>query len=527
MRAERLFRALGLVDAALVEEALVVRRRLPWRRWAAMAACLAVVISLGLGWRITGGFRGFGAGGADSGSAGGAPTGSSAGDPAGPGGDVFDGGINDGAAFLSYAGPVMPLTAGEDPAGLTAERRVTWDFAPGAYPDGEPRQWGAEVTDAYVLSNGGETEITVTALYPFAGSFSELALPGVTVDGEAVEPALYAGAYSGGFQSTYGAETPDTSNLEPLNSWRGYRALLESGAYRERAMGEDPALEIPVTVYEFSDFAAPHGEYRAATQAVSFDIDPERTTVLSYGFNGMEWEGNFRRYSYFVPDGMRNESEVKLLAVLGEDLGDYVLQGYPDGGCGRGEEIDGVSCSVTRREMTLEAVLDWVCRDSLERYGEDWVSEDGPVNFSMYRRAAAELLVRYGPLSGSPMDRYADGRLDDLLMETLGQERVLYLSFPVTVPAGGSVEVECAFWKAPSYDFGGSGSENEGLQGYDLVTGLGSSLVFTRQSAGLVNLENVELAGQNFGFEPEDGVSSVELDLEQEHYYLEIRPIEE
>ena len=186
-----------------------------------------------------------------------------------------------------------------------------------------------------------------------------------------------------------------------------------------------------------------------------------------------------------------------------------------------------MSCSVTRREMTLEAVLDWVCRDSLERYGEDWVSEDGPVNFSMYRRAAAELLVRYGPLSGSPMDRYADGRLDDLLMETLGQERVLYLSFPVTVPAGGSVEVECAFWKAPSYDFGGSGSENEGLQGYDLVTGLGSSLVFTRQSAGLVNLENVELAGQNFGFEPEDGVSSVELDLEQEHYYLEIRPIEE
>ena len=31
MRAERLFRALGLVDPALVEEALAVRRR-PWRR---------------------------------------------------------------------------------------------------------------------------------------------------------------------------------------------------------------------------------------------------------------------------------------------------------------------------------------------------------------------------------------------------------------------------------------------------------------------------------------------------------------
>ena len=87
--------------------------------------------------------------------------------------------------------------------------------------------------------------------------------------------------------------------------------------------------------------------------------------------------------------------------------------------------------------------------------------------------------------------------------------------------------MKCAFWKAPSYDFGCSGSENEGLQGYDLVTRLGSSLNFTRQSAALVNLENVEIIGQNFGFEPDGGVTSVELDLEQERYYLEIRPVEE
>ena len=43
MRAERLFRALGLADPALVEEALAVRaRRVKWKRWAALAACLAL-----------------------------------------------------------------------------------------------------------------------------------------------------------------------------------------------------------------------------------------------------------------------------------------------------------------------------------------------------------------------------------------------------------------------------------------------------------------------------------------------------
>ena len=114
-----------------------------------------------------------------------------------------------------------------------------------------------------------------------------------------------------------------------------------------------------------------------------------------------------------------------------------------------------------------------------------------------------------------------------MVMETLWQDRVLYLVFPVTVPAGGSVKVECGFWKAPSFDFACSGSENAGLQGYDLVTRLGSSLDFTRQSAALVNTGNVEITGQDFGFDLEGGVTSVELDLEREHYYLEIRPIRE
>ena len=64
---------------------------------------------------------------------------------------------------MSYGGSVLPLTTAEDSTGLTAEREVIWDFAPGAYPDGEPRQWGAEVTDSYTLHNTTEEVIAVTA----------------------------------------------------------------------------------------------------------------------------------------------------------------------------------------------------------------------------------------------------------------------------------------------------------------------------------------------------------------------------
>lgn len=531
VRSERLFRILGLVDDGLVEEAAspaVSRRRSP-RQILGLAACLVLVCGLGLFW-----FRGDGAmnnapsGGADSGgmvSEGGGTDGTATGSGSG--------GHNEGTVFMSYAGPVFPLTALEEESGLTAERALTWDFAPGAYDDGTPRQWGAEVTDRYVLSNPGSENVTVTALYPFAGNFDSLTRvrPKVSVDGEEAETTLYAGPYAGGFASAYGEEDPDhdTLNLAGLNSWEEYRSLLEDGAYLDETLEAYPALDIPVTVYRFSDFGAPHAQYPAATQAVTFIIDPEATEILSYGFNGMSWdeETGWRRYSYFVPDGVRREPETKALVVLGADIGDYVLQGYENGGCDVGEEIGGVSCAVTREETTLDAVLDDLCREYKFFYTQgravDQESAFDAVSFAMYRGAVSQLLNQYGILSGRPKDRYADGRLDDILSETLFHQRVLYLEFPVTVPAGGSATVECRMWKEPSYDFQCSGSENAGLQGYDLVTRLGSTLDFTRQTAAVKNTEGIEIVRQNLGFDLEGGITSAELDPAEEHCYLEVR----
>lgn len=523
MKRERLFQILGLVDDDLIEEAVPAssaaasKRRTSMGSLLGLAACLVLICGLGLWLRSNGAMNGV-SGGADGMAPG-----------AGSGGS----GHSEGTVFMSYAGPAFPLTALETGSCLTAERTLTWDFAPGAYADGEPRQWGAEVTDRYVLSNPGSEDVTVTALYPFAGNFDSLARvrPAVSVGGAAAEAALYAGPYAGGFSSAYGEEDPDhdTLNLAGLNSWEEYRTLLESGTYRDQTLGEHPVLDVPVTVYHFSNFAAPHEQYQAATQAITFTIDPEATEILCYGFNGQSWddETGWRQYSYFVPDGVRRESATKVLMVLGEDIGDYTLQGYKDGGCEAGEEVDAVSCTVTREETTLDAVLDRLCREYRTFYTQgralDQENAFDSVPFSMYRGAVSQLLTQYGLLSGRPKDRYADGRLDDILSETLFHQRVLYLAFPVTVPAGGSMTVECRMWKEPSYDFHCSGSENVGLQGYDLVTRLGSSLNFTRQTAALENTEGIEIVRQNLGFDLASGVTWVELDMEQEHCYLEIR----
>lgn len=533
MKGERLFRILGLVDDDLIEEAVSAssaaaskRRRTPWRALG-LAACLALVCGLGLFWFRGGGLAGIGFGG----SAGNASSGDS--------GIAADGPLStEGTAFMFYAGPVFPLTTLEEDAGLTAERALTWDFTPGTHADGTPRRRGATVADRYILTNPGPEAVTVTALYPFAGSFRELAdlRPAVTVDGVETDAVLYAGAYAGGFQGVWqsvGQLDGSTLNLAPPGSWTDYKALLESGDYLAQALGDAPALDQPVTVYEFADFEAPHGEYDAATQAIEFTIDQEKTTVLTYGFNGGSWDPDtgWQRHSYFVPNGVRREPEKKVLAVLGEDIGDYTLTGYKNGGCNEGEEIEGVSCTVTRREITLDTVLDELCRYFYEDYAE-WQygmadSTVEAVSYPLFRRAASELLTQYGVLSReATVDRYADGRLDDILSEALSQERVLYLSVPVTVPAGGSVDITFKLWKAPSFDYGCSGSENAGLQGYDLVTRLGSNLDFTRQTAAVANTEGVELVRQNLGFDLAAGVTSVELDPAEEHYYLEIRPAE-
>ena len=524
MKAERIFRALGLVDPDLIAEAApggpaAVRRKPAWRAVIAAAACFAIICTIGSWFVGTGGFR---AGSSNS------PL-----DPSSSGGASEGMGVNSaedgGTVFMQYAGPVFPLSTLEPPEGFTAERTITWDFSPGAYEGGEPRQWGANVTDAYVLTNTTSQEITVNAIYPFAGQFSELdqQLPSVALDDAQVEAKILAGAYSGGFQSTFGADTPDTMNLDTLDSWTEYKILLDSGEYLSQALEDAPVLDIPVTVYGFTDFTAPHETYQAATQAISFQIDETATRIFTYGINGYEGrDDGFRRYSYFVPDGMRRESGTKLLIILGEDIQDYVLQGYQDGGCEDGEEIDGVSCAVTRTETTLDAVLDQLCRMYMEEYTKGLPA--GQTNlfdatgFAMYRRAVSELMIQYGPLDTVSMDRYQDGRLDDILSETLSHDRVLYLKVPVSIPAGGSIRVVFQFWKSPSFDFH-CGSDNEGLQGYDMVTQLGSTLDFTSQTASLENTDSIEVLYQNFGFDIENGVLTAALNPDQEHYFLEIR----
>ena len=94
----------------------------------------------------------------------------------------------------------------------------------------------------------------------------------------------------------------------------------------------------------------------------------------------------------------------------------------------------------------------------------------------------------------------------------------------MTSPAGDSAALSITFWKEPSYDFGGSGTGREGLQGFEVLTAAGSDLNFTGQTTAIVHADGVEILEQDPGFSPEDDGTFVPLDLTRDVYTLVIRP---
>ena len=534
---ERLFDTLGEIGEEMLAPVLEQRQTsqpLKWKRWAALAAVL--VLGVGL-WRFLPRMGGSSSGGSGS-------SGSS--------------------VFMSYAGPVFPLAAVEETKQVTARREITLDFSPwepvwisneqqveayterGAsaeeaedyrkqleewFPDGgyESTSTDILVRDDYLLTNTGSADQTLTLLYPFASNLEglEQLRPQLTVEGEEGETALRWGGYSGGFQGPLGGDlTTETEkgsvNLRQLDSWSQYQALLTDGSYLSQALGERENLEgIPVTVYRFTDPWGPEEETEEIpnpTIRVTYR-QPEKTVVLSYGFHGMsrnEETGEMgQSFSIPQPQEPRYGKDFYFI-VIGEDLEEMEITGYNTGGWDTTQQVE-AGVTVERYQGDLDDSLRQIFQEYLEEYALPSAAEE------MWYQQFVELLLSSGPLSGQSAERYASGWLEDLMSEAKAVSRVFYLEAQVTIPAGETLRVTAEMTKNASYDYACAKTENRGIYGYDLVTTLGSPLAWESQRAVLEDRGQIEIVRQNFGFDPEQGLRTVELDPEEGHYYLEAR----
>lgn len=277
MKKEKLFDAITNIRDDIVDSAgkhKFKKSVMSIRKWTALAACLALIVGIGYLWNNIGGKTG----------------------------SEGSGRYGNGYTFMSYAGPVMPLTSIDNADGITAERSIDFDFSPyktvqeSRIRNGETITYGRHntdslVTDSYKLTNNTNKDITLTLAYPFAASFRDKSeiIPTLTVNGLKQEAHLHFGTYSGGFTSAIGEEAGSSSlNLQNAESWEEYKNILSDGSYLENAFSSQPKLTQPVIVYKVYDYIAPEStdDIPNPTLEMSFTIDYNNTILLSYGSNG-------------------------------------------------------------------------------------------------------------------------------------------------------------------------------------------------------------------------------------------------
>lgn len=524
MTREMLYDAITEVKDELVVEAMETKpakSRVHWLKFGSIAAAFAVVVGLGAG-VVSGKIPWLRIGG----SAGGSGHGENS------------------STFMSYAGPVFPLTAVGGGDGLKAERTITYDFE--TWETGYPSS-DLPVTDSYILTNPTGEDKTVTLLYPFAADLFELGLgkrrPTLTADGVELQTALLAGQYS---DLTIG-RPGGLPSLNSPDSWEEYRELLSDGRYQAGALEDWPDLShIPVTVYEITNSWVEAGVGNKVDGNYNPNIHTEmklnydKTTVLSYGFNSYcrDPDGGTARLGFNAPqppaEGSskdpsiyeRERAERRYLLVIGEPLDSFRLVGVSTGAPESTDYLEwGVDIGADLRQYgtDLDSALRTVAEQKRRGADGDADSTEDSPDFELYFGMLKDCLLDTGLFLDDLDARYAFTMLEDLYPYSI--RRVFYLEAEITIPAGGSVTVEARMIKEASFDYDCSGSKNKGVYGYDLVTKLGTSLDFTSQTAKAVNTQNVEIVRQNFGFDWENGVDTVTLDPAVEHYYLEVRRI--
>ena len=465
-KAVTMYNAITGIDERYLSEAEAhpAKTRNTWRRWAAIAASLVLVAGLGTALLLGRG-------------------------PASTGNGTVP---NDGY-YSVYVGPVLPMTAQGDLDGLTVTREVGYDFS--SYTADKDLPGSAMVTDRYVLTNTTDEEKHLTLCYPVSGRLSDETLKSLAfaVDGVVVAPDFHLG---------HGIEQTKEYTL----SWNEYRELLTQPDNLRSSLLPEATLDDSAIVYTL----AKDGAMEDAEKHVSlrFRVNPEKTGVFVSGITSCslnEITGEVT-LDFYVDGRATSSSEPCTLVLMGGDLEEYALEASDANGSD-GWRLD-------RQETTL--------KEAIQAY-YTWMTGDENASPDQTSFAAVARLLEDRGLPTLQNVAYEGlASTGDLMTAAWNMSRVMYETVDVVVPAGESVTFAASLEKEASYRTDSS-AQNGGDGGYDMIIRAGSALNFTAQSASVAGLNYVEIVDNNFGFDPEAGITSVTLDLDVPYYWMQLR----
>ena len=405
--------------------------------------------------------------------------------------------------YINYAGPVLPLSSISGGEEITAVRNVVLDF--GAYADRELDNYNGyiTVTDSYMLTNPTSEAVTVELVWGFEGQFTDpgTQIPAITVDGEPVEGRIY----------------PATDNGELVRnaySFEKYAQVLTENDFLAEAMAGAPLWDVAVTVYHFYDVAYTGEPVTGKPYLdIAYKIGPDTALwVRDYDVMGMV-DG------YYHLKFHADRGEVWLY-VIGEDL----LEMEAAGSRGSNVTLDAVSSEALEGVVYELEIYESTFMECLSEYiGEYQIEPDSDLG-QRYDLMTKQMLFD-GAMKRIVGTNYQNLTMDVHSMQTIlgdvySNIRMLYWVFPVEIPAGGTVTVMGTYDQECSRDYGAT------RHGYDVATTLGSNLNFVSQTATVANSQYVlwDDEEQNFGFDLENGVTTVALDLTVERYFLGLIP---
>ena len=116
--------------------------------------------------------------------------------------------------------------------------------------------------------------------------------------------------------------------------------------------------------------------------------------------------------------------------------------------------------------------------------------------------------------------------LNNAISHQYNSKRIFYLTFDVTIPANSTLKLGCEQIKeaSNSYMFY---ERDRGIDGYEMAVTLGTNLNFTEQAASISCYDSIEITNQNYGFDLQDEITEVPLDLDTPFYHMEVRALEE
>ena len=406
--------------------------------------------------------------------------------------------LNPGRAgeFSFYSGPVLPLSSLSGGEHVTVRRDVTLDF--GIYLKEKEYSSASErvgVTDTYTLTNAANDTASVELVWGFETRFSG-EMPTITVDGEPAEAAVWAAVDTDG-------------KVRSAGSFSAYRNARTENDFLGTAMAEAPVWDVPVKVYHFYNMAYEGEEANPPSLDISYSYG--KTTnlwVRTYSTTGYDRESHHLTFS---------TGEDAWIYVIGDDLVDMSVCGsrVHTQGIFQATEVEGLTYELEIYESTFMECLWEAARD----YVYDWEEDPGP----------GVELVTPEMLYDGVMKRIVDSvyqqpggvrSMDSLFGGIYSGTGMIYWVFPVEIPAGGSVTVSGTYVKESSWN-----SANQ-RHGYDVATTLGSSLNIPEQTVTLVNAQLITIVrdgeSQNFGFDLENGVTTVTLDPATERYFLDV-----